>query len=188
MTGTAPSTAAEGPAERPRTGMRSCEQKARAASSHLRRHRHVAQAPALGPTQRRLLCSPLPRSGARKRGRPLSGRPGHAICPWFAEGNWGEQYAHEWPRGGLLHSDCGRVGMVAVLRPAGTVHQVHRREASLWIVRVVPQVRGNRTAGASRGGGLARARLGDRPSRTAATARCAWGQEGAGPRRRSWAR
>jgi hypothetical protein len=63
------------------------------------------------------------------------------------------------------------------------MHQVHRRDASLWIVpdwlvRIVPQVPGNRMAGAPRGGGPAHARLGHRPDRKAAAARRTRGRNG----------
>jgi hypothetical protein len=94
----------------------------------------------------------------------------------FRSATGGSGTAYGRPYWGLLPGDCGPMGVVAVLSPAGTMHQVHRRDASPGVVPhrlvlVVPQVRANRMAGAPWCEGLAYARLGDRPNRKAAAAR-----------------
>jgi hypothetical protein len=136
-----------------------------------------------GRPQQRHLRSPLPQPRASKGGWPLSGSPAGRSVRGFRRATGGSSNAYERPCCGFLASDCSPVGVVAVLSPAGTMHQVHRRNASLqvvpdWLVRVVPQVPGNRMAGAPRGGGPARARLGHRPSRKAAAARRTRGRNG----------
>jgi hypothetical protein len=117
------------------------------------------------------------------RGWLLSGPPGGQAVRGFRRATGGSSNAYDRPCCGLLPSDFSPVGGVAVLSPAGTMHQVHRRDASLWIVpdwlvRIVPQVPGNRMAGAPRGGSPARDRLGHRPDRKAAAARRTRGRNG----------
>jgi hypothetical protein len=116
-------------------------------------------------------------------GWPLSGSPAGRSARGFRRATGGSSNAYKRPCCGFIANDCSPVGVVAVLSPAGTMHQVHRRNASLqvvpdWLVRVVPQVPGNRMAGAPRGGSPARARLGHRPSRKAAAARRTRGRDG----------
>ena len=133
------------------------------------------------PTAAPTLAAPHSRSC--KRSRLLSRSPGGRSVRGFRRAIGGSSNAYDRPRCGLLPGDCSPVGVVAVLSPADTMRQVHGRDASLWVVpdwlvRVVPLVRGNRMAGAPRGGDPAHARLGHRPNRKAAAARRTRGRNG----------